>query len=58
MSFHALPVHFHQVGDPEFMQSFTMNKRPLLVLMEQGFLQRCLQEESPHKCAEGHLIAT
>lgn len=38
-----------KVGDPEFMQSFTMNKRPLLVLMEQGFLQRCLQEESPHK---------
>ncbi|KOO25498.1 arm repeat protein [Chrysochromulina tobinii] len=38
-----------KVGDPEFMQSFTMNKRPLLVLLEQGFLQRCLQEESPPK---------
>jgi len=38
-----------KVGDPDFMQSFTMNKRPLLVLMEQGFLQRCLQEESPLK---------
>ena len=29
------------------MQSFTMNKRPLLVLLERGFLQRSLEDEVP-----------
>ena len=38
-----------KVGDPEFMQSFTMNKRPLLVLLERGFLQRSLEDEVPPK---------
>ena len=33
-----------KVNDPQFMQSFTMNKRPLLVLLERGFLQRTLEE--------------
>jgi len=36
-----------KVNDPEFMQSFTMNKRPLLVLLERGFLQRSLEDEVP-----------
>jgi hypothetical protein len=36
-------------GDADFMQSFTMNKRPLLVLLERGFLQRTLDEEVPPK---------
>ena len=36
-----------KVNDPEFMQSFTMNKRPLLVLLERGYLQRSLEEEQP-----------
>ena len=35
-----------KVNDPQFMQSFTMNKRPLLVLLERGFLQRTLEEEA------------
>ena len=38
---------FAQVNDAEFMQSFTMNKRPLLVLLERGFLQRSLEDEVP-----------
>ena len=29
------------------MQAFTMNKRPLLVLLERGFLQRSLEDEMP-----------
>jgi len=36
-----------KVNDSEFMQSFTMNKRPLLVLLERSFLQRSLEDESP-----------
>ena len=36
-----------KVNDQEFMQSFTMNKRPLLVLLERGFLQRSLEDEVP-----------
>jgi len=38
-----------KVGDPDFMQSCTMNKRPLLVLLERGFLQRTLEDEQPPK---------
>ena len=36
-----------KVNDAEFMQSFSMNKRPLLVLLERGFLQRSLEDEVP-----------
>jgi len=38
-----------KVSDPDFMQSCTMNKRPLLVLLERGFLQRSLEAEVPPK---------
>jgi len=38
-----------KVSDQEFMQSFTMNKRPLLVLLERGYIQRTLEEEHPPK---------
>jgi len=38
-----------KVSDDEFMRSFTMNKRPLLVLLERGFLQRTLEDEVPPK---------
>ena len=36
-----------KVSDTEFMQSFTMNKRPLLVLLERGYMQRSLESEQP-----------
>ena len=55
MSSDALPYDMEggsladKVGDEEFMQSFTMNKRPLLVLLERGFLQRTLEDEVPPK---------
>ena len=38
-----------KVNDADFMQSFTMNKRPLLALLERGFLQRTLEDEQPPK---------
>lgn len=38
-----------KVSDQEFMQSFTMNKRPLLVLLERGYMQRVLEDEHPPK---------
>ena len=53
MSSDALPYEMDsatladKVSDTDFMQSFTMNKRPLLVLLECGFFQRSLEEEVP-----------
>mmetsp|Transcript_22053 Transcript_22053/g.46701 ORF Transcript_22053/g.46701 Transcript_22053/m.46701 type:complete len:809 (-) Transcript_22053:456-2882(-) len=38
-----------KVADHEFMQAFTMNKRPLLVLLERGYIQRTLEDEHPPK---------
>ena len=38
-----------KVGDADFMSSFDMNKRPMLVLLERGYIQRSLEEEVPPK---------
>ena len=40
-----------KVGDADFMSSFDMNKRPMLVLLERGYIQRSLEEEVPPKYA-------
>jgi len=37
------------VTDVDFMASFRCNKRPLLVLLERGFIQRTLEDEMPPK---------
>ena len=38
-----------RVTDVDFMASFRCNKRPLLVLLERGFIQRTLEDEMPPK---------
>ena len=38
-----------KVADADFMATFRCNKRPLLVLLERGFIQRTLEEEMPPK---------
>lgn len=38
-----------RVMDDEFMNSFTMNKRPLIVLLDRGYIQRTLEDETPPK---------
>ncbi|KAL3912414.1 MAG: hypothetical protein SGPRY_008345 [Prymnesium sp.] len=38
-----------KISDPEFVEAFSMNMRPLLVLLERGFIQRTLEDEQPPK---------
>ena len=38
-----------RVTDVDFMAAFRCNKRPLLVLLERGFIQRTLEDEMPPK---------
>jgi len=38
-----------RVVDVDFMAAFRCNKRPLLVLLERGFIQRTLEDEMPPK---------
>ncbi len=38
-----------RVGDADFMASFTMNVRPLVVLLDRGYMHRMLDDEVPPK---------
>ena len=38
-----------RVGDEEFMKSFSLNVRPLVVLLDRGYMMRMLDDEVPPK---------
>lgn len=47
-SLDAIPIG-DKITDPEFIRSFTLNQRPLVTLLERGYMQRHLENEVPPK---------